>query len=800
MTAVIVGLPEAEKLDQENFDEFSQNVFKYVLANSDIAQLLREAFGESRSDLSASLSGAKDSVSQSSNSKISHKGSPSLSSSLSTVKMQDICDKQLQVARTKVLFEDIKAQHLALTSMYPLYMNLSQARAIQALIGNGRNQIPLTNLASIIGMAAANNYMILSTTDPTLGFNNYTNKSLAELLRQSVFPAESTALGLYSFDHIHSIYKQKQSLHSSILQEEAALNSEIVENQSRARVNMALDIKRIQDIDTLIKQFLSDNTSQSLLSPVYLQLLMSTKRTELESFQRNRDLIGLVAFLRETERSDSSRHCYWNLLFKMVNYHPQQEEPLVTFANRFFPFTIALRQDESYERLRNVLPGILPEVHIFVTIIRAFYGHNHLIGTILAAYYPSLHGNRRDWPKTILDLIGDMDGQAKSMGVNLQNLRAKPRDVKVFGSIAITLTPKLGTITPAKAEAIRPICNHCGHTGHEIQQCRKLDESIRVSLQTAKEALKANSNHRVKANTNEKTAASTSNRHTNSKPVDIKAIKKPAHNSLVTFAEAQEEVDEFNDACDSYEDYINFFAPLVGGAIEQPAKESVMAIAAATTASQDFTQFDNGATYGLESDPSKFVEAPEEIRETKVDGAFPANFSFKAMGKTIFGRSFYAEGARSVISQHQAQTSGWLVRSINERNDKGNLITVAYILSKNAISIRFDLLNGVYLAPTNKINFRPVTATITPTEGVEEEDSGDEEAAPADNDTSDHNPQTLPADTNDPTYSLLMKRYLNKKELQSIHDVQSIHAYFGHIMKSSITNLVKRTLKNSAPL
>ena len=149
MTAVIVGLPEAEKLDQENFDEFSQNIFKYVLANSDIAQLLREAFGESRSDLSASLSGAKDSVSQLSNSKISYKGSLSLSSSLSTVKMQDICEKQLQVARSKVLFEDIKAQHLALTAMYPLYMNLSQAKAIQVLIGNGRNQIPLTNLARV---------------------------------------------------------------------------------------------------------------------------------------------------------------------------------------------------------------------------------------------------------------------------------------------------------------------------------------------------------------------------------------------------------------------------------------------------------------------------------------------------------------------------------------------------------------------------------------------------------------------------------------------------------------------------
>ncbi len=78
MTAVIVGLPEGEKLDQENFDEFSQNVFKYVLANSDIAQLLREAFGESRSDLSASLSGTKDSIYQLSNSKISNKGSLSL--------------------------------------------------------------------------------------------------------------------------------------------------------------------------------------------------------------------------------------------------------------------------------------------------------------------------------------------------------------------------------------------------------------------------------------------------------------------------------------------------------------------------------------------------------------------------------------------------------------------------------------------------------------------------------------------------------------------------------------------------
>jgi hypothetical protein len=781
MTAVIVGIPEIDKLSQENFDEFAQNIFKYVLANSDIAQLLREAFGE----------GPSEEVSSFPTNKVSPNKPSSLSYTLNLSTSQErrltIATKQEKLARLKVQWEECKVQHQALLFMYPRYMNLSQARAIQAQLGQGRQQINPTNLSAVIGMEAAHNFSILQTIDASLNFNNFNNQQLADLLRMEDFPSESAALGLYNFDNIFTTYKLKQSLHASILSDEASINADTIDSQAAARVNTALDVKRIQDTDTLIKQFLSDNPTQGLISPSYLQLLLSTKRKEMEIFQRSRDLRGLIKFLRDEEYTDPSRHCYWNLLFKLVNCHPAQDEALITFSNRFYSATIGLRQEETYDRLRSVLPGILPEVHIYVSVLRAFYGHSHLIGIVLAAYYPSPHGLRRDWPRSVLDMVTEMDSASKAMGANIQLLRAKSRDIKLFGSIVSSDIPlKLGTIAPAKAEAIRPTCNHCGHIGHEIQQCRKLDESIRVSLQSAKETLARKSYPKTGSKANQ-----------NAKPVGNKGFKKPAHNSLVTFAESPEEATEFNDACDSYEDYINYFAPLVGGEVEKPAKEPVVAIAAAKSASQDFIQFDNGASYGLESDLSKFIEAPEEIKEIKVDGAFPASFSFTAMGTTLFGKSFYSEGARSVISQNQAQLSGWHVKPIDEY-EHGNLVTVAYIISRNRISIRFNLISGVYLAPMDQIDFRPVTATLMPTEdNIEEEDVEDEDATPGDVDTDNNNPPTLPTDTNDPNYSLLMKRYLTKKEMGYIHDVHSIHAYFGHIMKSSITALVKRSLKNS---
>ena len=62
---------------------------------------------------------------------------------------------------------------------------------------------------------------------------------------------------------------------------------------------------------------------------------------------------------------------------------------------------------------------------------------------------------------------------------------------------------------------------------------------------------------------------------------------------------------------------------------------------ASNKVAQTHIQFNNGASYGLVSDLSKFSEALIIIREMKVDGAFPANFSFNFMSKTIFGKAFH---------------------------------------------------------------------------------------------------------------------------------------------------------------